>query len=154
MIVEGPAPGEARGVPTGGTIHPTVRLNNRGAAVEELQQKLLTIDAAQVPTRPTATGLFNAATRTAVREFQGSRTPPLPVTGVANAATWAALDTVAGPVTVGREQFESNERVEGSQYGGPTRFTWRLHPDRFEVTVTSGSRVRPTTPWWPPGGSR
>lgn len=151
MVVEGPAPGQARGVPTGGTIHPTVRLNNRGAAVEELQQKLLTIDAAQVPTRPTATGIFNQATRSAVREFQGSRTPPLPITGVANAATWAALDAVAGPVTVGREEFESNERVEGSQYGGPTRFTWRLHPDRLEVSVNirfTGAPGHPMVATW------
>ncbi len=150
-VIEGPAPGEARGAPTGGTIHPTVRLNNRGAAVEELQQKLLTIDATQVPTRPTANGRFDQATRRAVREFQGSRTPPLPITGVANAATWAALDAVAGPVTVGREDFESNERVEGSQYGGPTRFTWRLHPDRLEITVNvrfTGAPSHPMVATW------
>ncbi len=149
--VEGPAPAQARGVPTGGTIHPTVRLNNRGAAVEELQQKLLTIDATQVPTRPTATGRFDQPTRTAVREFQGSRTPPLPITGVANAATWSALDAVAGPVTVGREEFESNERVEGSQYGGPTRFTWRLHPDRLEISVNirfTGAPGHPMVATW------
>ncbi|HYO43978.1 MAG TPA: peptidoglycan-binding protein [Candidatus Limnocylindrales bacterium] len=151
MAITGGAEGSARGVPVGGTIHPTVRLNNRGAAVEELQKKLLTIDAAQVPTRPTANGIFGAGTRTAVREFQGSRTPPLPINGVANAATWAALDGAAGPVDVGREEFESNERVEGSQYGGPTRFTWRLHPDRLEISVNirfSGAPAHPMVATW------
>lgn len=151
VVVEGPTPGEGRGTPIGGVVHPTVRLTNRGAAVEELQQKLLTIDATQVPTRPTATGIFDAATRAAVREFQGSRQPPIPVTGIANTPTWAALDSVAGPVTVGREEFNSNERVEGSQYGGPTHFTWRLHPDRFEITVNirfTGAPAHPMVATW------
>lgn len=150
IVVESGTP-EARGPSTTGTVHPTIRLTNRGPAVEELQQKLLTIDATDVPTRPTATGRFDAPTRRAVREFQGSRTPPLPVTGVADAATWTALDAAAGPVTVGREDFESFERVEGTVYGGPTRFTWRIHPDRFEVTVNirfTGAPSHPRVAVW------
>jgi hypothetical protein len=41
--------------------------------------------------------------------------------------------------------------VEGSQYGGPTRFTWRLHPDRFEVTVNirfTGAPNHPMVATW------
>ena len=135
MAVEGPTPAEARGVPLAGTIHPTVRQGSRGAAVEELQQKLLTIPAGEVPTRPTATGTFNAATKSAVREFQASRTPPLPSNGVVNAATWAALDAEAGPVNVGREEFAWQERTEGQIMGSDTKFTWRLLPDKLQVTV-------------------
>jgi peptidoglycan hydrolase-like protein with peptidoglycan-binding domain len=151
FVVESGTPAEARGVSTTGTIHPTVRMGNRGAAVEELQQKLLTVPEADVPTRPTANGRFQASTRDAVRELQGSRTPPLPISGIADAATWTALDSVAGPVTVGREEFSSNERVEGSQYGGPTRFTWRLLPDRLEVTVNirfTGAPNHPRVSEW------
>ena len=151
MVIEGPAPAQPRGVSLSGSIHPTLRLNNRGAGVEELQQKLLTLPTTQVPSRPTANGRFDATTRRAVREFQGSVTPPLPQTGVANAATWAALDAVAGPVTVGREEFDSWERVEGSQYGGPTKFTWRIHPDRLEVTVNirfTGAPNHPMVATW------
>ena len=135
LVYEGPAPAEARGVPTGGTIHPTVRQGGRGAAVEELQQKLLTVPGDQVPTRPTANGTFDAATRRAVREFQGSRTPPLAASGIANRETWAALDAVAGPVNVGREEFAWDERTEGMVMSATSRYTWRLQPDRMEIMV-------------------
>jgi peptidoglycan hydrolase-like protein with peptidoglycan-binding domain len=143
IVVEGPTPAEARGAALGGTIHPTVKLNARGPAVEELQQKLLTLDATQVPTRPTPNGKFEASTRKAVQEFQGSRTPPLTKSGVANKETWAALDAVAGPVTVGREDFEWRERVEGTNFGGPSRFTWRLQPDKLEITVNIKFTIAP-----------
>lgn len=150
-VVEGPVRAEARGVPLAGSIHPTVRQGSRGAAVEELQQKLLTIAAGEVPTRPTATGTFNAATRNAVREFQGSRTPPLPVNGVVNAATWAALDAAAGPVTIGREDFSWQERTEGAIAGADSRFTWRLLPDKLQVTVNirfTGAPNHPRVGQW------
>lgn len=151
MVVEGPTPGEARGVPLAGTIHPTIRPGSRGAAVEELQQKLLTIPAAQVPTRPSASGTFDAATRNAVREFQASRTPPLPNNGVVNAATWTGLDAVAGPVNVGREDFSWQERTEGATFGADTRFTWRLLPDKLQVTVNirfTGAPNHPMVNTW------
>jgi peptidoglycan hydrolase-like protein with peptidoglycan-binding domain len=151
MVVEGPRPAESRGTPTTGTVHPTLQFGARGDAVEELQQKLLTVDATQVPTRPTVNRKFDAATRSAVREFQGSRTPPLTVNGRANTATWTALDAVAGPVTVGREEFEWAERVEGEYAVGTTRFTWRLHPDKFEVTVNirfTGAPAHPMVTQW------
>jgi peptidoglycan hydrolase-like protein with peptidoglycan-binding domain len=150
-VVETKTPAEPRGVPLSGSIHPTVRLGSRGAAVEELQQKLLTIAAGQVPTRPTANGSFTAATRNAVREFQGSRTPPLPVDGAAGPATWAALDAVAGPVTVGREDFAWRERTEGMIFGASSRFTWRLLPDKLQVTVNirfTGAPNHPKVAGW------
>jgi hypothetical protein len=49
--------------------------------------------------------------------------------------TWAELDQVPGAVTVGRVEFESFEELEGGVFGGPSRYTWRLLPDRLEVTV-------------------
>ncbi|HEV8545881.1 MAG TPA: peptidoglycan-binding protein [Candidatus Limnocylindrales bacterium] len=150
-VVEGPTPAAARGAPLAGTIHPTIQFNARGPAVEELQQKLLTIGATQVPERPTVNGRFDASTRRAVRQFQGSRTPPLPQNGVADRVTWAALDAVAGPVTVGREDFEWRERTEGTVFGGPSRMTWRLHPDRIEVTVNikfTGAPNHPMVTTW------
>lgn len=151
MVVEGPAPAQARGVPLAGTVHPTVRQGSRGAAVEELQQKLLTVPAAEVPTRPTANGTFDATTRSAVREFQASRTPPLPNNGVVNPATWGALDAVAGPVTVGREDFSWEERTEGQLMGADSRFTWRLLPDKLQVTVNirfTGAPNHPMVQQW------
>ncbi len=151
VTITGGAEGDGRGVPVGGAIHPTLRRGSTGPAVEELQQKLATIPAEQVPTRVGADGDFGRNTRSAVREFQGSRTPPLPVNGVADKDTWAALDAVAGPVTVGREEFTSFERVEGTEYGGPTKFTWRLHPDRMEVTVNirwTGAPAHPMVATW------
>jgi peptidoglycan hydrolase-like protein with peptidoglycan-binding domain len=146
LVRENATPGDARGVPASGTVHPTVSFSKKGAAVEELQQKLLTIAATVVPTRPTASGTFDAKTRSAVREFQGAQTPPMTKTGIADKATWAALDAAAGPVTVGREEFEWGERTEGTDFGGHSNFTWRLHPDRFEVTVNIKFKLAPNHP--------
>ena len=150
-VVEGPAEAAPRGVPSGGTTHPTTRHGSSGAAVEELQQKLNTIPADQVPTLLVVDGKFGNKTRAAVREFQRSRTPPLDVDGVVGPLTWAALDAVAGPVTVGREEFEWRERVEGSEYFGETKFTWRLLPDRMQVTVNirfTGAPNHPRVAEW------
>jgi peptidoglycan hydrolase-like protein with peptidoglycan-binding domain len=150
-VVEGPAEGEPRGTPLGGSIHPTVRRSSTGPAVEELQQKLNTIPPDQVPTLLEVDGKFGAITRQAVREFQASRTPPLADDGVAGPLTWTALDAVAGGVTVGRESFDWEQRAEGTITGGPTRFTWRLLPDRLQVTVNirfTGAPGHPRVAQW------
>ena len=150
-VVTAPTAPEPRGVPKGGTIHPTISGGSKGAAVEELQQKLLTIPVALVPTRPTVNGKFDKNTRKALIEFQKAQTPPMAGSGIADAATWAALDAAAGPVTVGREDFAWDERVEGTVYTGDTHFTWRLAPDRLDVTVnirfTGGSKDPMVTQW-------
>ena len=145
-VVEGPAEGEPRGAPLGGTIHPTIRRNSTGPAVEELQQKLNTVPPDQVPTLLEVDGKFGGQTRQAVREFQRSRTPPLGDDGVVGPLTWTALDAVSGPVDVGREQFDWEQRAEGTITGGPTAFTWRLLPIGSRSPSTSGSPARRTIP--------
>ena len=150
-VVEGPAEGEPRGTPLGGTIHPTVRRTSTGPAVEELQQKLNTIPSDQVPTMLEVDGKFGPITKQAVLEFQRSRTPPLVADGVVGPLTWSALDAVAGPVTVGRESFDWEQRAEGTITGGPSRFTWRLLDDKLQVTVNlrfTGSPSHPRVAQW------
>lgn len=149
--VEGPTEAAPRGVPEGGTTHPTVRQGSRGPAVEELQQKLNTIPASEVPTLLTVDGIFGGQTRRAVLEFQRSRTPPLSDDGIVGPITWGELDAVAGPTTVGREEFEWRERVEGREFFGTTNFTWRLLDDRLQITVNirfTGAPSHPRVPQW------
>ena len=150
-VVEGPGGGEPRGAPLSGSIHPTIRRNSTGPAVEELQQKLNTIPSDQVPTMLEVDGKFGGDTRTAVVEFQRSRTPALGDDGVVGPLTWAALDAASGPVTVGRESFDWEQRAEGTITGGPARFTWRLLDDRLQVTVNirfAGSPNHPRVAGW------
>ena len=149
-VVEGPAEGEPRGAPIGGITHPTVRQDSSGPAVEELQQKLNTLLRTRFPTSD-VDGKFGNQTKTAVREFQRSRVPPLGDDGVAGPLTWGALDAVAGPVTVGREQFDWEQRAEGTITGGPAAFTWRLLPDKMQVTVNirfTGAPNHPRVAQW------
>ena len=105
----------------------------------------------QVATLLEVDGKFGGQTRQAVREFQRSRTPPLGDDGVVGPLTWTALDAVSGPVDVGREQFDWEQRAEGTITGGPAAFTWRLLPDRLQVTVNirfTGSPNHPRVPQW------
>lgn len=150
-VVLGPEPGQARGTPDAGTTHPTIKLGSKGPAVEELQQKLNTVPAKEVSIYVTPHGKFDKTTRIAVQEFQRTRKPPLPAQGVVGKGTWAALDAVAGPVTVGRESYEWSQRAEGTVTGSSTRFTWRLQPDRLEVTVNikfTGASKDPKVNQW------
>jgi len=149
--VEGPAEAQPRGTPENGTTHPQVKLNARGPAVEELQQKLNTVPPDQVPTLLEVDGIFGNQTRQAVLEFQRSRTPAIADDGVVGPITWAELDAVAGPVTVGREEFEWRERVEGREFFGNSHFTWRLLDDRLQITVNirfTGAPNHPRVTQW------
>lgn len=147
----GPGQGEARGTPEEGTTHPTIKIGAKGPAVEELQQKLNTVPPGQVSIWLSTHGKFDKTTRIAVVEFQKSRTPPLPAKGVVGKGTWAALDAVAGPVTVGRESYRWGQRAEGTITGSDTRFTWRLLADRLQVTVNikfTGASKHPMVAQW------
>jgi peptidoglycan hydrolase-like protein with peptidoglycan-binding domain len=147
----GPDAGEARGTPDAGTTHPTIKMGAKGPAVEELQQKLNTVPPGQVSIWLSTHGKFDKTTKIAVVEFQKSRTPPLEAKGVVGKGTWAALDAVAGPVTVGRESYRWGQRAEGTITGSDTRFTWRLLPDRLQVTVNikfTGHSKHPMVAKW------
>ena len=133
--VLGPGQGDASGRPEQGTIHPTIKFGSKGPAVEELQQKLNTVPSKDVSIWLSTHGKFDKTTRIGVIEFQKSRTPPLEAKGVVGKKTWAALDAVAGPVTVGREDYRWDQRAEGTITGSDTKFTWRLLPDRLQITV-------------------
>jgi peptidoglycan hydrolase-like protein with peptidoglycan-binding domain len=149
--VEGPAEAQPRGTPENGTTHPQIKKGAKGPAVEELQQKLNTIPPDQVPTLLVVDGDFGSQTRQAVLEFQRSRTPPLDADGIVGPITWGELDAVAGPVTVGREEFEWRERVEGREFFGTTNFTWRLLDDRLQITVNirfTGAPSHPMVTQW------
>lgn len=147
----GPGKGDARGRPEEGTTHPTIKIGSKGPAVEELQQKLNTVPPGQVSIWLSTHGKFDKTTRIAVVEFQKSRTPPLPSKGVVGKGTWAALDAVAGPVTVGRESYRWDQRAEGTITGSNTKFTWRLLPDRLQITVNikfTGASKHPMVAQW------
>jgi peptidoglycan hydrolase-like protein with peptidoglycan-binding domain len=151
MVVEGRGRGEARGTPDGGTIHPTIKLGSKGPAVEELQQKLNTVPAPGVSIYLSTHGKFDKTTRLGVLDFQKSRTPPLKANGIVGKDTWAALDAIAGPVKVGREDFAYSQHVEGTDTGSSTRFTWRLLPDRLQVTLNikfTGASKHPMVATW------
>ena len=147
----GPDKGEARGRPEQGTTHPTIKIGSKGPAVEELQQKLNTVPPKEVSIWVSTHGKFDKTTKIAVIDFQKSRTPPLEAKGVVGKGTWAALDAVAGPVTVGRESYRWDQRAEGTISGSDTRFTWRLLPDRLQITVnikfTGASKHKMVDQW-------
>ena len=159
-VVEGPVAGNPMAAPEDrqGNLdptrtHPTIRQGSRGAAVEELQQRLnnwMTANpdlAPPAPPRPAGAepltgpallevdGRFGPMTRRVVVAFQRRPGSALAPDGVVGPATWRDVDTIPGGVTVGRIEFESSERIEGNVYGGPSRYEWRLHEDRMEVTV-------------------
>ncbi len=147
----GPDKGEARGRAEEGTTHPTIKLGSRGPAVEELQQKLNTVPHELISIWLSTHGKFDKTTKIGVVEFQKKQTPPLKANGVVGKATWAALDALAGAVTVGRESYRWDQRAEGTITGSDTRFTWRLLPDRLRITVNikfTGHSKHPMVAQW------
>lgn len=150
-VVLGPGRGDAMGTPERGTTHPTIKLGSKGPAVEELQQKLNTLPAKDVSIHLSTHGKFDKTTRLGVLDFQKSRTPPLKANGIVGKDTWAALDALAGPVTVGREDYRFRQRSEGTITGSDVRYTWRLLPDRLQVTVNikfTGHSKHPMVATW------
>ena len=84
--------GAARPTPTStptsiGAGHPTLKLGDSGIAVTELQQRLAAAGFFGAP----ADGDLGPETQSAIRRFQAAKR--LTATGVADAATWAALPT-------------------------------------------------------------
>lgn len=144
---------DPRGVQDAGTsLHPTVGVGGRlkGPAVNELQQKLNAAGAAP-PLR--VDGAFGTLTTAAVRAFQTSRVPPIAGTGIADATTWVALDTVAPGSTVGYIERQWHEETGGATFGkaGATasRYSWEIGADRMVVTVkVNFAGLTPPAAWF------
>jgi peptidoglycan hydrolase-like protein with peptidoglycan-binding domain len=117
-VVQQRAAGGVRGVIQ---RQPTTRRGDVGCPVPELQEALnvtgsgLTVD-----------GRFGGNTHAAVRGFQTTRVPPLLGTGVAEAATWAALHAAA-PGDHGLPAGETTTS-RGWAGGGVHRWQQRLQP--------------------------
>lgn len=108
----------------------------RGKAVKEIQQKLNTAGAAP-PLK--VDGGFGPKSTAAVRQFQSSRVPALPATGIADPVTWAQLDAAAPASTVGFVERQWTEEVGGATFGKTgaraSRYSWEIKPDRMLVTA-------------------
>jgi peptidoglycan hydrolase-like protein with peptidoglycan-binding domain len=118
----------------GTSLHATTGAGGitRGPAVKELQQKLNTAGAAPALK---VDGDFGPRTTAAVSAFQSSRVPPIPATGVADPATWAALDAVGGASTVGFISRQWTEEVGGRVFGLTSRYSYEILRDKMVVTV-------------------
>jgi peptidoglycan hydrolase-like protein with peptidoglycan-binding domain len=150
-IVVASGPGAALGTPDQDTKHPTIKLGAKGPAVEELQKKLNTLPVKDIQIYLSEHGKFDKTTKIGVTQFQQSRKPALPATGVVGRATWAALDAIAGPVNVGREEYDWTQRAEGTITGTKTAYTWRLLADRLQVTINikfTGASKDPMVNQW------
>ena len=151
QVVESPIAGSPLGKPDLDTTHPTLKIGAKGPAVEELQQKLNNVPVKDVTIWLTAHGKFDKTTKIAVLEFQKTRKPPLPSTGVVGRGTWDALDRITGHVTVGRRDYDWSQRAEGTITGSKTAYTWRLLADRLQVTVNikfTGASKDPMVAQW------
>jgi peptidoglycan hydrolase-like protein with peptidoglycan-binding domain len=131
----------------GTSLHPVVGAGGLldGPAVQELQQKLNTAGAAPALV---VDGRFGPLTTAAVRAFQSGQVPALPATGVADAATWTALDAVAPTSTVGFVSRQWNEEVGGHQYGLTSLYSWEILPTKVQVTVEVNFTGLPAPAAW------
>lgn len=150
--VEHPGGGHPVATPIG-SLHPKVGPGNvtTGPAVEELQQKLnLHRAGLGLPAVP-ANANFTPATGAAVMIFQALK--GLPLTTIADDATWAALDAEVGVGTVGFVERSWNEEVGGHQYSmtgaSASRYSWRLGATSIEVTAKVNYLGTAGNPQWP-----
>lgn len=140
--------GDSRGVQNPGTsLHPVVGAGGilKGTSVKELQQKLNTAGASP---RLNVDGAFGPLTTTALQAFQGSRVPPLPATGVADAATWLAIDTASPGSTVGFIERRWGEEVGGARYGLTSRYGYQITDTKMQVTVKVNFTGLAPAPSW------
>ncbi len=109
---------------------------NRPAAVRELQQRLNGSAALKAAaTKLAVDGIFGPRTESGLKLFQTAN-GVAPATGIADPATWTLLETLGGPATGGRVEFEWREEVEGvSNVGGRAKYEWRLSPTELRITA-------------------
>jgi peptidoglycan hydrolase-like protein with peptidoglycan-binding domain len=150
--VEHPGGGHPLGVPIA-SLHPTVGPGNviTGPAVEELQQKLnLHRAGLGLPAIPEDAN-FTPATGAAVMIFQALK--GLPLTTIADDATWSALDAEVGVGTVGYVERQWKEVVGGHEYSmtgaSASRYSWRLGATSIEITAKVNFVGNPPSPQWP-----
>jgi peptidoglycan hydrolase-like protein with peptidoglycan-binding domain len=140
---------DARGVQNAGTsLHPVVGAGGitTGNSVRELQQKLNTAGASPALR---VDGAFGPKTTTALQAFQSGRLPPLPATGVADAATWTALDAASPGSTVGFVERRWGEEVGGARYGLTSRYSFQITDTRVLITVkVNFTGLAPPAAWF------
>lgn len=105
---------------------------DKGPAVRELQQRLNNWP------RPKAVklvvdGVYGRKTQAVVQAFQGAK--GIAVSTTVDKATWAALDTVAGPVTGGLVQHQELTEVEGQERGQTIRYAWKVSGNDLKISV-------------------
>jgi peptidoglycan hydrolase-like protein with peptidoglycan-binding domain len=134
--------GRPQGQPIPGTsIHPTLKRGDRGAAVEELQQKLIGLmplfPAVGLTAANSTTGLFDEPTETAVKVFQPSigHKP----TGAVDPETWRQLDRLSPGSSVGRVEKTIAERIrfrdQLTTLVSSVKYTWRITDTAITVSV-------------------
>jgi peptidoglycan hydrolase-like protein with peptidoglycan-binding domain len=150
--VEHPGGGHPLGVPIG-SLHPKVGPGFviTGPAVEELQQKLnLHRAGLGLPADVPVDGNFTPVTGGAVLIFQIAK--GLPLTSLADDATWNALDAEVGVGTVGFVERQWTEEVGGHQYqmtgASASRYSWRLSANAIDVTAKVNFLGSPPNPQW------
>jgi peptidoglycan hydrolase-like protein with peptidoglycan-binding domain len=150
--VEHPGGGHSQGVAIG-SLHPKVGPGFviTGPAVEELQEKLnLHRAGLGLPADVPVDGNFAPATGAAVVVFQIAK--GLPVTSLADDATWNALDAAVGVGTVGYVERQWTEEVGGHQYqmtgASASRYSWRLSANAIDVTAKVNFLGSAPNPQW------
>ena len=140
---------DARGVQNAGTsLHPVVGAGGitSGNSVRELQQKLNTAGASPALK---VDGAFGPKTTTALQAFQSGRVPPLPATGVADVATWTAVDAASPGSTVGFVERRWGEEVGGARYGLTSRYSFQITDTRVLITVkVNFTGLAPPAAWF------
>jgi peptidoglycan hydrolase-like protein with peptidoglycan-binding domain len=145
-------PGGGRATATAiGSLHPIVGPGNvlTGVAVKEMQQKLNAFLASKGKAYMKGKGVkilgddgqFGPKTQAVLNVFQAEN-PPVPLTGLGDAATWAKLDAFAS--SVGHIARTWTEVVGGHTYGMTSVYSWRMSPSAMTVTV--GINFQPPAP--------
>jgi peptidoglycan hydrolase-like protein with peptidoglycan-binding domain len=134
-----------------GSMHPVIGPGNvlTGVAVKEMQQKLNAFLASKGKAYMKAKGVktlgddgqFGPKTQAVLNVFQAEN-PPVPLTGLGDAATWAKLDAFAS--SVGQISRRWTEVVGGHTYGMTSVYSWRMSPSA--ITVTVGINFQPPAP--------
>jgi peptidoglycan hydrolase-like protein with peptidoglycan-binding domain len=130
-VVVGPGNTQVPLNPAAGT-HKQLQAGAKGVAVKELQQRLNNSGKA-TGKKLKVDGDFGPLTDAALKQFQAS--VPVTANGIADAATWAKLET-AGAASQGHVEFDWREEVEGvKNVGLRAAYDWKLSKTALAITV-------------------